>query len=66
MPREPQTTDGRPNYCLHAPHPDPVIEATARKIYMSRYGAQGGWWELNETPEHWWVLAAERLNARLS
>jgi len=62
MSSDPNTADGRPTYCLHEPHPDPVIEAKAREIYMGRYGAQGGWWELVETPECWWNWAEEALS----
>ena len=54
-------TDGRPDYCLHDKHPDAAVEAKAREIYMARYGEQGGWWELNETPQSWWVLAEKEL-----
>lgn len=56
--------DGRPNYCLHIKHPDAAIEAKAREIYQDRNGAHGGWWELNETPQVWWEMAAKRLSGR--
>ena len=59
-----QTTDGRPNYCLHNPHPSAEIEAEARAIYMARYGASGGWWELVETPEIWWRMAVSKTKAK--
>ena len=54
-----EKTDAQPIYCLHKPHPDLAIEAKAREIYLSRYGAIGGKWELNETPESWWDLAQQ-------
>ena len=59
-----QTTDGRPNYCLHDHHPDPTVEAKAREIYMDRYGSSGGWWEFVETPEPWWRMAASKMKAK--
>lgn len=51
-------------YCLHKPHPDLAIEAEARRIYLSRYGGDGGRWELVETPEHWWAEARLILDQR--
>lgn len=58
-----QFFDGRPSRCLHDPHPNLTIEAKAREIYMARYAHEGGWWELNETPQHWWALACAALAA---
>lgn len=37
------------------------IEAKAREIYLSKYGAIGGRWELVETKDVWLARAREAL-----
>ena len=55
-------TESKTTYCLHKKHPDPVIEKIAEQIYLSRYGDEGGKWELVETPEYWWNEAKSRID----
>ena len=41
---------------------DATIEAKAKEIYLAKYGAIGGRWELVETKDVWRQMARDWIN----